>query len=413
MKKIILFIVLFFIIFIFNMYSQVNVTFDSLTEMTTNRYGMGYTFDGTYIYAFTGGKNIPPFNSSSMEIYDITNNTWTEIQNDLIPRRYGSAEYISSQNKIYIFNGWYYGSNPSIVRTDTIEIYDVTNGALSYSTSNPYPVNYAGSAVWNDKIYIFGGGTDTGTSNRLYEYDPSTDQWLRLPDMPESKTTGGRIVDGVLYVFGGYTGTTSTRIDAYDIQDSSWTFIANMPVGVSSHASAVSGKYIWLVGSYDNLQLLAIFDTETNIFSQLSNNMTGRRHAAAVVVDTNLYIYGGSQTSSSTSALKSLEYANISNYLVSIPDNKFEIPLGFNLFQNFPNPFNPKTHIRFSLPKAIQVKIKVYNMLGQNVAELLNEFRNTGHHKVIFDGSYFSSGIYFYKIQAGEYQKVRKMLLVK
>lgn len=97
------------------------------------------------------------------------------------------------------------------------------------------------------------------------------------------------------------------------------------------------------------------------------------------------------------------------------------IPKIYSLQQNYPNPFNPATHIRFSLPKASRVKIEVYNMLGQRVAELLNGRKQAGYHIVQFDGSNFSSGVYFYKIQAGDpstisgqsFQQVRKMLLVK
>jgi len=83
------------------------------------------------------------------------------------------------------------------------------------------------------------------------------------------------------------------------------------------------------------------------------------------------------------------------------------------LQQNYPNPFNPETNIRFGLPNANRVKIEVYNMLGQRVAELLNEHKLAGFHTVKFDGSNFASGVYFYKIQAGDFLQVKKMLLVR
>jgi hypothetical protein len=88
-------------------------------------------------------------------------------------------------------------------------------------------------------------------------------------------------------------------------------------------------------------------------------------------------------------------------------------PTEFSLSQNYPNPFNPVTHIRFGLPKASNVKIEIYNLLGQRVAVLLNKRKPAGYHTVEFDGRNFSSGVYLYRIQADEFQQVKKMLLVK
>jgi len=80
---------------------------------------------------------------------------------------------------------------------------------------------------------------------------------------------------------------------------------------------------------------------------------------------------------------------------------------------NFPNPFNPVTTIYFVLPKAEHVKISIYNPLGQLVKELVNEFKDAGPHAVKFDGSNFTSGIYFYRLEAGSFVDTKKMVLVK
>ncbi len=85
----------------------------------------------------------------------------------------------------------------------------------------------------------------------------------------------------------------------------------------------------------------------------------------------------------------------------------------FSLHGNYPNLFNPTTHIRFGLPKASNVKIDVYNTLGQKVATLLDEHKLAGVHVVDFDGSHFASGLYLYYIQTGDFQQVKKMLLLK
>lgn len=89
------------------------------------------------------------------------------------------------------------------------------------------------------------------------------------------------------------------------------------------------------------------------------------------------------------------------------------IPVAYEIFQNYPNPFNPVTHIRYGIPTASEVSIEVYNSLGQREAVLENKYQRAGYHVVDFDASRFPSGPYFYQIQAGSYQKVMKMMLIK
>ena len=98
---------------------------------------------------------------------------------------------------------------------------------------------------------------------------------------------------------------------------------------------------------------------------------------------------------------------------VEVEKNKKQVPFKYSLKQNYPNPFNPSTVITFTIPKAGNTKIKVYNLLGQIVTELLNENINIGVHNIKFDGSSLSSGIYFYKLESGKYTDIKKMMLAK
>ena len=94
------------------------------------------------------------------------------------------------------------------------------------------------------------------------------------------------------------------------------------------------------------------------------------------------------------------------------------IPNNFELSQNFPNPFNPATTIRFGLPTGERVTLKIYNVLGKEVATLINdEPKKAGYHTSIWDGRNraggSASGIYFVRIHAGNFVQTRKMLLVQ
>lgn len=85
----------------------------------------------------------------------------------------------------------------------------------------------------------------------------------------------------------------------------------------------------------------------------------------------------------------------------------------FILHANYPNPFNASTEIRFDLPRAMQTNLKVYDILGREVAELAGGVMNAGSHSIIYDASGLSSGVYFYRLEAGEFGETRKMVLLK
>ncbi|KXK55917.1 MAG: peptidase S8/S53 subtilisin kexin sedolisin [Chlorobi bacterium OLB5] len=93
--------------------------------------------------------------------------------------------------------------------------------------------------------------------------------------------------------------------------------------------------------------------------------------------------------------------------------SNINIPKIFKLSQNYPNPFNPITKINYSLPRAVKVNIQVYDILGRLVKTLVNENKDAGNYEVQFDGTGLASGVYFYRIEAGEFKDSKKMVLVK
>jgi hypothetical protein len=97
----------------------------------------------------------------------------------------------------------------------------------------------------------------------------------------------------------------------------------------------------------------------------------------------------------------------------SIVEVDVNSPSAFSLNQNYPNPFNPSTIISYSLPQASNVKLIVYNAIGQPVRVLENGFKNSGTYNITFNASELSSGIYFCKIEAGQFSSIRKMMLLK
>jgi len=100
-------------------------------------------------------------------------------------------------------------------------------------------------------------------------------------------------------------------------------------------------------------------------------------------------------------------------------ENEIEIPTGFSVLQNFPNPFNPSTQIHYSLPEPSVVKIEIFNLIGQKIHTLVNEALPAGRHKTVFSGQNLPSGVYFYRITAAaaissrKFSQIKKMMLIK
>ncbi|RXM40521.1 hypothetical protein BOQ62_06085 [Chryseobacterium sp. CH21] len=250
-------------------------------------------------------------NANYIEKYNITDNKWSILNVTLSPKKFANSE--TYDHKIYIFNGW---GNSHLEIVD-LETQQVTKGAVNRSYTG-----HAGSAIHNGKIYVFGGSGLSGAattvfSNRFQYYDIASNTWHPLPDMPTAREAKGKIVNDKLYVIGGFNGTSSRLINVYDVNTNLWTDQYTMPAGISGHSLAVSGNKIFIAGGYNNQTFLAYFDTTTNKFHQLSSNMIPRRHAAAEVYNDKLYIIGGSTTSSTKSAIKSLQAADITESALS------------------------------------------------------------------------------------------------
>jgi hypothetical protein len=106
-------------------------------------------------------------------------------------------------------------------------------------------------------------------------------------------------------------------------------------------------------------------------------------------------------------------YRNVSLESLGIQQISSEIPNGFSLKQNYPNPFNPSTNIKFDLPASSFTKLAVYDITGREVAPLVNEKLSPGTYEYKFDASKLTSGVYFYKLQAGDFIETKRMVLVK
>ena len=143
-----------------------------------------------------------------------------------------------------------------------------------------------------------------------------------------------------------------------------------------------------------------------------NNNLPFFNHSAKIVkTDSsgNIYVSGVSSNSNGDFDIATIKYSLVTN----LNNLSNEIPILFDLHQNYPNPFNPSTKIKFDVPKKSYVKLSVYNTLGQQVGILAKEQLNLGSYEYTFNGAHLPSGIYFYRLEAGEFIQTRRMVLVK
>lgn len=134
-----------------------------------------------------------------------------------------------------------------------------------------------------------------------------------------------------------------------------------------------------------------------------------------ILDDVRIYNYG----------LNLKEIADLYDISTTVDETTNSVPSAFELFQNYPNPFNPSTKIRYSIPsnqglvnlggdeRGGLVTLKIYDVLGNEIAALVNEEKSAGSYEVEFDASKFSSGVYFYKLQAGEFVQTKKMIYLR
>jgi hypothetical protein len=114
-----------------------------------------------------------------------------------------------------------------------------------------------------------------------------------------------------------------------------------------------------------------------------------------------------------------IESGFLANLILRDPSTKVDekkdetIPSTYELEQNYPNPFNPSTTIAFALPKPSEVTLKIFDASGREVATLVEGNLPAGKHEVVLDASPYSSGVYFYRFQAGEFSQIRRLVFVK
>lgn len=301
--------------------------------------------------------------------------------------------------------------------------------------------NFSTGHIIGDKLYIIGGNPLQGTSSTklpyIVEYDLlqsiitfQTDSLFNLGDLPEQQMS--EVVGNDIYIFGGVVNGISQDIYKFNIIDHLYQKLDIKLLEPRAGGRAVfstDGDKIFIIGGYnENLEVL----NSVEIFSVYGDQYyimegppinNGRYNFMSASANGNIYLFGGYD--SNKNVVKSVEmlydgattFVDESNF--GIIKNEFELK------QNYPNPFNPTTIIEYTIPpqekleslptgrQVENVKIVVYDALGEVVATLINELKQPGVYQVKFDASLLTSGVYYYRLTSNSFIQTKKMMLLK
>jgi hypothetical protein len=189
-----------------------------------------------------------------------------------------------------------------------------------------------------------------------------------------------------------------------------------VPVELLAFNASVNGSQVQLLWSTASELNNLGFEIERSVNDQDNFTTVGFVDGKGNSTEINYYSYTDNPQLSGVKQiyyrLKQVDFDGSFSYS-SVENVSYDVPAEFVLSQNFPNPFNPSTRINYFVPSESFVSIKVYDFLGREVAELVNETKSTGSYELLFDASALPSGTYFYTLIAGNYSATKKMILVK
>ncbi|MCW8818106.1 MAG: T9SS type A sorting domain-containing protein, partial [Ignavibacteriaceae bacterium] len=224
---------------------------------------------------------------------------------------------------------------------------------------------------------------------------------------------------GFIYIAGRpYRFDNAAMYQDYNYMLDNWLNFSSVTV------QSPNGGEVWIVGETEDITWAAVNINDVNIELSTDN---GANWSTIVASTPNTGTYSWNVTAQDSSDECMIRITNVDDGTVyDVSDDVFTIdilssleeklpgiPSEFGLTQNYPNPFNPVTFIKYEVPKTSPVLIKIYDITGREVAVLVNEVREPGIYQVSFDSKNLASGVYFYKMVAGDFTSVKKMNLLK
>jgi len=284
-------------------------------------------------------------------------------------------------------------------------LWKTSNGGVNWDSSGLYLQQVGSEAGWNNSLWCFDNRIWFGTNNtKIYYSTNFGSSWT-------AQATTGSVNSYAVWFYrltGGDEGLTGgTALLRSSNYGTNWT--SQTSIGSGNFGGITGGPNI-ITDAKDFIYTFYI--RSSNIIYTSSNN--GTNWFSQYTAPTGTYRYIGTDYYATKFwAVRNNGGISYLDFTVGITLISSEIPDRFSLHQNHPNPFNPKTIINYELRVTSYILLKIYNAIGNEVATLINQRQNAGSYSVEFDGSNYPSGIYYYKLEAGDFREVRKMILIK
>jgi hypothetical protein len=375
---------------------------------------------GNYMYCF--GTTWPQ-DSGSAQAFNLTTEQWEESTRPPVGK--GNFSSVTTDDAIYLIGSRTY---VPVQYLADVQRFTPTGGGPTgtWTALHDYPLAIPGMAVaWDGGNYIYAaGGTpnDTIWYPYAYKYDITNDTWTQIADAPVPLlASGGAFLYGKFYVAGGWATGTDDQLLEYDPNTDTWAFRTGPPVPVAFPAFSTTqdaGRMFVIggggatphspvTGAVQNYDPLT--DTWTQETSLPVSNVSGS--SARFVAPDKVICAGGITYPGWLCVTATYRGTGFPNLSVPI-GQPLLLPSSFCLSAN-PNPFNPITVISYTLPQAGPISLRVYDILGRQIAVLVDGFSTPGTYRTTFDGTQLSSGIYFVLLQAGNLSQTCKMVLLK
>ena len=403
-------------------------TADLMNRVVTSPYGAPASYHSFIANADTSAPNI-----THTPLPDQPKNSWPATVNAQVTDNIGVNSvwvkwYINSPSTMYQFtlNNTSGNNYSAAFNSDTSQVqYNDVIYYRVFAKDNSTAQNIDSTALYSFSIIAqttacIGSGS-TAVSYPFYTYyeDSRTDMLYTASEIIASSGCAGNITKIAFDV----TSAASQTMNGFEVkmQHTSATsltgFVTSGWTTVYSGTYSVSGtglQYITLTTPFqyngtDNLLIEICFNntdwtSNSKVNGTSASGKTWHRH-----VDNSS---GCSLTGGSTYSTRPNVCLEI-NMLTGTQNISNNNPKKFSLEQNYPNPFNPNTKIQFSIAKTSLAKLKIYDILGREMVTLVNEVKAPGVYVVDFNGSHLASGVYYYRLEAGDFVNVKKMLLIK
>jgi hypothetical protein len=209
--------------------------------------------------------------------------------------------------------------------------------------------------------------------------------------------------------------TTDSTLSAFDNTTTGWvtcyTNSAYLPASTGWQGYVFSTPFPYSI-SYNLLVEVCFDNSSYSTSTKVNSSATNNQKTFCMFQDNG----AGCSSATLSNTVTNPTRPNIQltmNLAMGTGNNTYGTPKEFALYQNYPNPFNPVTKIRYELPISGFATLKVYDMLGKEVATIVNEDKKAGRYIVDFDGTNLASGVYFFKFQVANFVQTRKMILLK